>query len=114
MTQLDLMSYTPVIDRDVKPAARPSIEERFRAFHAANPHVLEELLKLARAHLNAGATYISSKALYEACRVTLRTHHGDDYKLNNDYTLTVERNVCAVLVAWVDGENHSPSNPLRR
>ncbi|HVK88311.1 MAG TPA: hypothetical protein VM513_29530 [Kofleriaceae bacterium] len=86
MTQLDLMSYTPVIDRDVKPAARPSIEERFRAFHAANPHVLEELLKLARAHLNAGATYISSKALYEACRVTLRTHHGDDYKLNNDYT----------------------------
>jgi len=86
MTQLDLMSYTPIVERDLKPAKRPSIEERFRAFHAANPHVLEELLRLARARLNAGATYISSKALYEDCRTSLRTLHGDDYKLNNDYT----------------------------
>lgn len=80
MTQL-AMTWSPP-----PPKQRPSITERFEAFHRANPHVLEELRRLALARLDAGATYISSKALYEECRVSLRTLHGDDYKLNNDYT----------------------------
>lgn len=82
---LDLLSWSPRVSV-ARESDRPSIEERFRAFHAANPHVFEELLKLARARLDAGAAYVSSKALYEECRVSLRTRHGGDYKLNNDYT----------------------------
>ena len=43
MTQLDLMSYTPIVERDLKPAKRPSIEERFAAWSQANRHVLAEM-----------------------------------------------------------------------
>ena len=90
MTQLDLISYAPpIVDRDPKPGnARP---DRFAVFHAANPHVFAEMLRLARAHLDRGATFISSKGLYEECRQSLRTQHGADYKLNNNYTADYSR-----------------------
>jgi hypothetical protein len=93
MTQLALATWTP---RAPKP--RPSIEERFAAFHAANPHVLEEMLRLARARRDAGERRIGVKALWEELRRYLFTYahevvgvqHGIDadygYKLDNSLT----------------------------
>jgi hypothetical protein len=47
MTQMDLTSRfgTPAHTAPEQPLrkGRPSIEERFATFHAANPHVIEEL-----------------------------------------------------------------------
>jgi len=64
----------------------PTIEQRFAAWSAANAHVLAELLRLARAQLALGATFISTKAIWEQCRVSLSAAHEGGYRLNNDFT----------------------------
>ena len=46
-------------------ADKPSIDQRWAEFHTANPHVFEELLRLARARLARGETRISVKARRE-------------------------------------------------
>jgi hypothetical protein len=63
-----------------------SIDERFQRFHEANPHVYDELRKLAYRARRAGARRIGVKMLFEVLRWrhTLRTQ-GDDFKLNNNY-----------------------------
>jgi hypothetical protein len=70
---------------------RPTIEQRWLAWSAANRHVLAELLRLARAHLDRGVTYLSVKKLWEECRVTLDATRDDGYRLNNDYTASAGR-----------------------
>jgi hypothetical protein len=66
---------------------RPSIEQRFADFHAANPHVMVEMLRLARLRLARGATRIGAKDLYEELRRSLFTINfeiaGCTYKLDN-------------------------------
>ena len=89
MTQLTLDSYTPIVSRS-KPA-RPSIEERFVSWSQANRHVLVEMLRLARAWLDRGDGFISSKALWEACRISLGAGKEGGYKLNNDFTAPAAR-----------------------
>jgi hypothetical protein len=69
---------------DMSPA-RPTIEERAATFHAANPHVLAEMLRLARELLDRGAKYIGAKALWESLRVSLSTTD-NEYRLNNSFT----------------------------
>lgn len=62
-----------------------SLEERFNAFHAANPHVYAHLrtlaLKLAREGKKAGIATIYEVLRYEGIWQTT----GDTYKLNNDW-----------------------------
>lgn len=76
--------------RQERRSERPSLEQRYAEFANKNPHVFAELLRLARARLDRGETYISIKALWEELRVSLDL--ADDgggegaYKLNNDYT----------------------------
>lgn len=70
---------------------RPTIEARFETFCIEHPVVLTEMLRLARARLDRGETYISSKALWEECRVSLRVAKNDGYKLNNDFTACMAR-----------------------
>jgi len=95
MTQLALFSAPPPAARP-RPATgkRPSITERWEEFHAANPHVMDEMLRLARERLAEGATYLSVKALWETCRITLATEHGE-YKLDNSLTSIVARELIA-------------------
>lgn len=82
--------------------ARPSIDERFEAFHKANPHVFEEMKRLAHARLARGETRIAVKALWEELRTSLMrrdiAENGDSdeainpkYKLNNSYTALYAR-----------------------
>jgi hypothetical protein len=63
-----------------------TIDAMFDRFHAANPHVYDELKKLAMRARRAGANRIGVKMLFEVLRWrhTLRTH-GDDFKLNNNF-----------------------------
>lgn len=85
-----------------EPARKLTIEERFLSWSKQNQHVLDELLRLARDLLSQGATYISTKALWESCRVSCaRIADGgseradfvpdEPYKLNNTYTSSAAR-----------------------
>ena len=80
-----------------------TLAERFEAFHAANPHVLAEMLRLARARLGRGETRIGVKALWEELRSTLEVQDGGDaYKLNNNYTALYARKLIEVCPELAD------------
>lgn len=83
MIQVDLLAWQPraSVARD---SDKPTIAERAAEFHAANPHVLVEMLRLARERLARGASYQSAKHLWEALRVSLSTNDRG-YRLNNSY-----------------------------
>jgi len=67
--------------------AGKNIEEDFRAFHKANPHIYRILRKMALEYKRAGNEHCGIKMLWEALRYNsgIRTR-GDAYKLNNNYT----------------------------
>lgn len=85
-------------DRRAKAKAqkRPSIDQRWAEFHAANPHVLDELLRLARARLDRGEKRIGLKALWEELRSWLQVTGTDAYKLDNGYTALYARTLIRV------------------
>lgn len=88
MMQMDI--YDRLAARRLR-SDRPTIEARFDAFHRANPHVMEELLRLAREDLAAGKRRIGVKALYERCRESLRVNKLGNYKLDNSLTASYAR-----------------------
>lgn len=61
---------------------------RFAAYHAANPHVYDEIVMLARRAKRSGAQRIGMKQLWEVMRWRhmLSTRDPEGWKLNNDYT----------------------------
>jgi hypothetical protein len=64
-----------------------TIDARFAAFHAENPHVYVLLVRLALDAKQRGATKIGAKALMERARWDLALEtRGYPYKLNNDFT----------------------------
>lgn len=68
-----------------------TIEERWEAFHEANPHVGRALIQLfedARAH---GVERWSVKAAFEILRWQGMRTTGDRYALNNDFTALAGR-----------------------
>jgi hypothetical protein len=68
-------------------AGEQSPEERFLAFHEANPHVYIRLREMAFELLEHGVRRWGIKALWEALRYenALRTFGRSEYKLNNNY-----------------------------
>lgn len=62
------------------------ITRQFKQFHAENPHVFDELLKLSRDLRSRGFRHYSIKTLFEVVRWhrSLETT-GDIFKLNNNY-----------------------------
>ncbi len=87
-------------------AARPSLDQRYAEFAMKNPHVFRELLRLARARLDRGETFIAIKALWEELRVSLQVSEDggagpeettdgkiavSPWKLNNDFTALYAR-----------------------
>ena len=78
-------AYLPVREPDYD--AGMTIAQRFDAFHAENPHVLDNLKALAMDLRSRGVTRYGIKALYEVLRYNraLATR-GDVFKLNNNYT----------------------------
>jgi hypothetical protein len=65
---------------------KPTIQERFDAWMAANPEVYDEIVRLARQAKEAGRTRCGMKELWEVARWHLRLRtRGDDFRLNNDF-----------------------------
>lgn len=66
---------------------RATIQERFDAFHAANPNVYQALRTLAYGLLKRGVKHYGMKGLYERLRweYAIQTG-GEPYKLSNDFT----------------------------
>ncbi len=87
---LDLFAWTASQPAAVS-ASKPTIAERFASWSIVNRHVLDELLRLARVQLAQGATFISTKALWEAARVSLSAGKEGGYKLNNTFTASAAR-----------------------
>jgi hypothetical protein len=84
MTQLELVTYAP-------PKRRPTIEQRFASFHALNPHVMAEMLRLARKHLDRGERRIGAKALWEELRQSIRVCKLGEWQLDNSLTALYAR-----------------------
>lgn len=63
-----------------------TLDDRFDAFHKANPWVADRLEQMTDDLVASGATKVGVKMLFEVLRWQsyLRTN-GDDYKLNNSY-----------------------------
>jgi hypothetical protein len=65
-----------------------TVDERFAAFHKANPHIYRKLVNLCREVKAAGRDHYSVKALFERLRwwhnIELRSE--EPFVLNNDFT----------------------------
>lgn len=67
----------------------PTIDERFSAFHAANPHIYAKLVELTREAHAAGHERFGIRTIWEVLRwkLMVRTNRpADDFKLNDHYT----------------------------
>lgn len=76
---------------------RPTIDERFRTFHADNPHVYSTLVTLGKDWRSRFPEAECSIAmLYEVARwqVSMQTS-GDPFKLNNDFRSRYARLIMA-------------------
>lgn len=75
-----------------------SIQDRFEAFHAANPWVFEALKRLALDARSRGRTRIGIGQLTEVLRWEYgRATRGDDFKINNDFRSRYARLLMAVV-----------------
>jgi hypothetical protein len=93
MTQLALELAAPARTRRAKARApRRAIGDRFAEFHAANPDVYAELVRLAREAKAAGRQRVGMKELWEVARWQLRLRsRGDAYALDNSFTAPMAR-----------------------
>lgn len=68
------------------PDQRLPLHIRFALFHAANPHVYDHLVRLARQGKRSGAARLGIGQLFEVLRWRyMLATRGDEFKLNNDY-----------------------------
>lgn len=73
------------------------IQAAFEEFHAANPHVYDELVALARQARSRGHQKIGIELLFAVCRWErmMRTTSGDGFKLNDHFTSRYARLIMA-------------------
>lgn len=83
--QLELLQPINPVER----VCGQSLEDRFEAFHAANPHVYRALRTLAMQMRGSGRRRYGIKGLFEVLRwnYALRTQDpASDFNLNNSFT----------------------------
>lgn len=84
------MAQPTLFDRPARRrvATRDTIEERFWAYHQANPAVWTYLCQFAEGALEAGFARYSIKALIERVRyhVEVEVRSSDGFKINNDFS----------------------------
>lgn len=74
--------------------SKPSIEDAWREFHAANPHVYNRLVILSRQLVRRGHKRIGIGMLFEVLRWEhAMTTTGDAFKLNNNYRALYAREI---------------------
>lgn len=82
---------------------RDTIQERFNAFHAANPQVFEHLVKLTQEKFVRGRERAGLKALWEQLRWSIAVGNIQimgDYQLNNDFTSRYTRLLVEMYPAY--------------
>lgn len=80
-----------------RPQRRPSIEERFRAWIAAHPEVVDLMRKLAIEAVGRGRTRIGIAALFERARWELDLNAPEGgAKLNNDLRSRMARHLMEI------------------
>lgn len=96
--QLDL---SPIVTPDY--AEHLTLQQRFEAFDAANPHVMVALESLARDWFNAGHSCLGISMLFETLRwqAGIQTR-GDAYRLNNDFRSRYARRLIEANPEWTD------------
>lgn len=70
-----------------------TITERFERFHEENPHVYDEIVRLARVARSRGRDRWSINGIFEVLRWSRMVTGGDDFKLSNDYRALYAREV---------------------
>lgn len=81
--RLELVGLPPIEHPDYE--AHQSIDERFAAFHEMNPHVYDELRRLALDLVHRGHRRIGMKMLFEVVRWSQMSTTGDEDRLNNNF-----------------------------
>ena len=86
------LDFTPPLPEEKE----TSIYARFKRFHAANPHVYENLVKLARDFRSKGSNHnrkLGIGMLYEVLRWNyyLTTEGEEEFKLSNDFRAAYAR-----------------------
>lgn len=95
------LDLSPLVQPDVKPTA--SLEDKFKAFHESNPHVLVALETLACRYLAAGRKRIGIGMLFEVLRYTAGIQTtGDEYALNNNHRAFYARLIVDRHPEWAD------------
>lgn len=97
----DSSGVTPSLFEFVPPVVPhgASIEQRFEAFHDANPWVYDELVRMAREAHRAGRERIGIAMLFEVLRWRWTLHTTDPsskFKLNNSYRSRYARRIMGV------------------
>ncbi len=99
---------------DFAPPARPSIEERFQAFHEANPHVYRLIVARARALKAKGVTRYGVKRMVEQLRWDDKIEtEGEAFRVNNDFTRPYAEKVmrqCPDLAGFFETRERKTSN----
>ena len=104
MRQLDLsmLPLEPVQEPEVGPETL-TMAEQFKAFHRANPHVLEYVVRVARLLRQAGWRTSAIGLIFERLRWIYAVQtHGEDWKLNNNHRAFYAR-VAMLLCPDLDG-----------
>lgn len=84
--------FTKLVEPTYDPGA--TIQQRFEKFDAANPRVYSALVGLAFKAKNAGRTRIGMKHLAEVFRWNYGQTHGEEFKLNNNFSSRYVRMIC--------------------
>lgn len=74
-------------------AREDDIAVRFANFDRAHPEVFSAIVRIATRRLDAGATYLSMKWIYECLRTdpSILRDRGEVVKVNNDFTALYTR-----------------------
>lgn len=92
--QLSLFSLEPTVQP--KYAKGATIEQRFKSFDKANPHVYETLKRISLDMKCRGVTKWSIKAAYEILRwMAAMQTVGENFKLSNDFHALYARKLMA-------------------
>lgn len=93
------MSSHPQLTFDDAPRIRKhfaSLDERFQAFHRANPHIYRLLVMYAREARDRGFEHYGMKALWEVVRWNEYVRKTDEtFKANNSFTSRYARMIMA-------------------
>jgi hypothetical protein len=99
--QLDLIGAGGEWAAEFKPLTSPdmlagaTLQERFEAFHAENPHVYTALRRRALAVKERGVKHYGIAALFEVLRFSALMTTGEEWKLNNSYRAFFARKLMA-------------------